>query len=201
MGRTDDQAAIPPAEVRHRVANVFQLMATLGRLRVQRAEDPETRRQLAWLLDATAALGVLQQRLLRPGGDDFARFLEDMAPLWARRVEDRPVSIKLEAEPVAVSEQVAAALAVIAHELVTNALAHAFPDGRFGVVRVELKRLETGRAALTVADNGVGYAPPAVDDRRRLGRWLIGGLADQVRGTLTTTVEDGVVVRLEFPQA
>ena len=98
-GPDDDQAAIAPAEVRHRVANVFQLMATLGRLRVQRAEDPETRRQLAWLLDATAALGVLQQRLLRPGGDDFAGFLEDMAPVWARRVEDRPVSIKLETEP------------------------------------------------------------------------------------------------------
>jgi two-component sensor histidine kinase len=201
MGRSDDQAAISPAEVRHRVANVFQLMATLGRLRVQRAENPETRRQLAWLLDATAALGVLQQRLLRPGGDDFAGFLQDMAPLWARRVENRPVSIKLEAEPVAVSEQVAAALAVIAQELVTNALAHAFPDGRVGVVRIELKRLEAGRAALSVADNGVGYAPSAADDRRRLGLWLIGGLTDQVRGTLTTTVEGGVVVRLEFPQA
>jgi two-component sensor histidine kinase len=198
MGWRDDEDSLPLVEARHRMANVFQLLATLGRLRAQRADDPEARRQVGWMLDAIAALGVLQNRQLSPGGEDFAGFLQDMAPLWRRRAANRPVGVELAVEPVAAPDQMAAALAMIVQELVANAIAHAFPGGRAGVVRVELKRLDEGRAVLVVADDGVGYGPEATA-ARRLGLWLVGGLADQVRGVLTTATEDGVTVRLEFP--
>ncbi|MDR3512943.1 MAG: sensor histidine kinase [Caulobacteraceae bacterium] len=198
MGWTSDQDALPLPEARHRMANAFQLLTTLGRLRTQRADDPETRRQVAWMLDAISALGVLQHRLLSPEGEDFAGFLHEIAPYWRRRAGDLPVSIEIKAEPVAVSEQSAAALAVIVQELVSNALAHAFPGGREGVVRVELSRLDDDRAVMVVADDGVGYAPAEADDRR-LGLWLIRGLADQVRGVFSTRCDSGVTARLEFP--
>ena len=79
-------------------------------------------------------------------------------------------------------------------------MAHGFPDGRAGSVRVELMPLEKGRAALVVADDGVGYEPGPVD-KSRLGLWLIAGLADQLKGVLTTTHGAGVTTRLEFPIA
>jgi two-component sensor histidine kinase len=200
MDERDESDSMPLSEVRHRTANVFQLLTTLGRLRAQRGDDAEARRQVGWLHDATSALGVLQHRLLGPNGDDFAGFLEDMAPQWRRRAAPRSVAIELSTQPVVLPEQAAAALAVVAQELVANALAHAFPDGRAGVVRIDLERLDAARARLSVADDGVGY-DPATADPRRLGLWLIGGLADQVRGVLTTTRERGVTVRLEFPTA
>jgi two-component sensor histidine kinase len=87
---------------------------------------------------------------------------------------------------------------MVAHELVTNALTHAFPDGRAGVVRIALRPLSADRAMLSVVDNGVGYDPAAVNPRR-LGLWLIGGLSDQVKGHLTIAAESGVDARLEFP--
>jgi two-component sensor histidine kinase len=198
VNESQDPGSMSIAEVRHRTANVFQLLTTLGRLRAQRGDDAEARRQVEWLHDATSALGVLQHRQLGPGGDDFAGFLEEMAPFWRRRAGARPVVIELAAEPVILPEQSAAALAVITQELVANALAHAFPDGRAGAVRIELARLEAGRARLSVADDGAGYDAAATDPRR-LGLWLIGGLADQVKGVLTTTTGAGVQVRLEFP--
>jgi two-component sensor histidine kinase len=186
------------SEVRHRTANIFQLLTTLGRLRAQHGEEGEARRQVEWLLDSISALGVLQHRQLGPDGDDFAAFLQDMAPHWRRRAAHGAVDVELTVEPVILPEQAAAALAMIAQELVANALAHAFPDGRIGVVRVELKRLGAGRARLSVADDGVGYDPAAVDPHR-LGLWLIGGLTDQVKGAMTTTVDRGVTAQLEFP--
>jgi two-component sensor histidine kinase len=195
---SSDQESVPLAETRHRVANVFQLLSTLGRLRAQRASDPETKRQLTWMLDAIGALGVLQHRLLSPNGEDFAGFIQDMAPHWRRRAANRPITIETVTEPAPVSEQIAAALTLIAQELVANAVSHAFPDGRAGEVRVELKRLDERRAVLVVADDGVGYALEAAD-KSRLGLWLIGGLADQVKGVLTITREAGVAARLEFP--
>jgi two-component sensor histidine kinase len=200
MSWTSDQDAIPLSEARHRTANMFQLLATLCRLRAQRSDNPEARRQVTWVLDAIGALGILQNRLLSVGADDFGGFLRDIEPQWRRRAANQSVALSIEAEAVTVSEQSAAALAVIAHELVTNALAHAFPDGRAGAVIVGLRRLDPARAELWVADDGVGYDPATVDPAR-LGLWLVRGLSDQVKGTLTVRTEGGVEVRLAFPVA
>jgi two-component sensor histidine kinase len=200
MSEGEDQGAMSLGEVRHRIANVFQLIGTLGRMRAQRSDDAEARRQVEWLGDAIGALGVLQHRLLSPGGDNFAAFIEDQAPNWRRRAGSRPISIELSLEPISLPEQSAAALAVIVQELVSNALAHAFPDGRAGVLRIELKRLDATRAQLSVVDDGVGYTPGPADPRR-LGLWLVGGLADQVNGALTVIAENGVVAQLEFAAA
>jgi two-component sensor histidine kinase len=185
------------AETRHKIANIFQLLSTLTRMRLQRAGDEESRRSLSWMLEMIAGLGSLQHRLNSPGGDDFASYLDDMAPQWRRRCADRPIEIVLTTVPLRVSENHASALALIVNELVLNAVAHAFPDGRAGVIRVELEHAG-GHAALSVIDDGQGYDPGQVDPGR-LGLWLVNGLASQVRGTLAMQSEIGVRCRLEFP--
>jgi two-component sensor histidine kinase len=198
LGQGDGDAGDDAAETRHRVANIFQLLSTLTRMRMARASDPEARRQLDWMLTTLGAMGVLQHRLLSPGGEDFAAFLQDMAPVWRRSCASQLVQIEVDVEPVLVREQLASALALIAHELVANAIDHAFPDGRAGMVRVGLRRLDGGRAQLSVADDGRGYDPQSVSDQG-LGFWLMRGLTAQVRGEMTTTHEGGVTARLAFP--
>jgi two-component sensor histidine kinase len=195
---SQDPPAIPLSEARHHMANVFQLLGALGRLRAQRSEDAEAKRQVAWLNEAVAAQGVLQHRLLSVGGDDFAAFLADMLPHWRRRVGARPIEVAVTAEPVTLNEQAASAIAAVAHELVINALAHAFPDGRAGSVRIALAPDGERWAVLTVSDDGVGYSDASAD-KSQLGLWLIAALANQTKGALTTTHDAGVTVRLEFP--
>jgi two-component sensor histidine kinase len=198
VAQTDSDEATRLAEVRHKVANLFQLLSTLTRLRMQRAEDPESRRQLGWLLESVSALAVVHHRMLLPGGADFALCLQDMADQWRHRCAGRPITIEVAAKSLMVHESHASALGLIVNELVGNALAHAFPDDQAGEIRVSLERLSDGRAALVVADDGVGYDPASVDDAR-LGLWLIKGLSAQVRGALTATSDSGVCCRLEFP--
>ena len=77
----NEQSGVGPAsgaEQRHRVANLFQLLSTLTRMRQQRSSEPETKRQLGWLLDALGALGVQQHRMGDDGACDFAEVLTDM---------------------------------------------------------------------------------------------------------------------------
>ncbi len=187
------------AETRHKIANIFQLLSTLTRMRLQRAAEPESRRHLSWMLDMVAALGALQHRLNSPGGEDFGLYIEDMAGQWRRSCADRPIEIAVAVQPLQVPENHASALALIVNELVMNAIAHGFPDDRAGVIRVELERLGE-RAAVTVSDDGQGYDPHAVETGG-LGLGLVNGLAAQVRGALTTTCDNGVRSRLEFPIA
>jgi two-component sensor histidine kinase len=186
------------ADVRHRFANVFQLLSALTRMRVQRTQDLETKRQLNWMLDATGVLAAMQQRLLGSDPHDLAGYLRDLAPQWTRRSAGRPIEVLVVLEPVPVREHLISALTLIANELVINALDHAFPSGRAGVVRVELRPLEDGKAELIVSDDGAGFGP-AVPGRPSLGLWLIRGLADQVKGVMSTPEgEVGVTTRLEF---
>ena len=187
------------AETRHKIANIFQLLSTLTRMRLQRADDEESRRHLSWMLEMISGLGALQHRLHSPGGEDFAAYLEDMAPQWRRRCTGRPIEIVLSARALRVPESQASALALIAGELVMNAIDHGFPEGRGGTIRIELELLGE-RAALSVSDDGQGYDPQAIESGR-LGLWLVNGLAAQVRGVLTTTCDEGVHNRLEFPLA
>jgi two-component sensor histidine kinase len=184
-------------EVRHRFANAFQLISALGRMRVQRTPDEETKRQLSWMIDATGVLGLVQQRCLSPDPENLSALLLDMAPQWRRRCAGRPIQLDLMIAPVTAREQVMSAVALIANELVGNAIAHAFADDRAGVIRVELNPLDEGTAALIVSDDGRGY-DPAATPKSGLGLWLIKGLAQQVRGVMTTTIEGGATTRLEF---
>ena len=186
------------AEQRHRVANLFQLLSTLTRMRQQRSVEPEARRQLGWILEAVGALGALQQKMVAIDRCDFAGFLSDMQGQWRRRIGGRPIQLHVEAAPLLLREQLASALAIIANELVTNAINHAHPAERGGVIKVRLSQEPDGRALLEVSDDGVGYGDVA-GDRTKLGLWLIKGLADQVRGELTTDPSGGVTVRLAFP--
>jgi two-component sensor histidine kinase len=195
----EDVEAAWTRQGRHRVANLFQLLSTLTRLRMQRTGDPETRRQITWLLDAIGALSVLQRRLWSSEGGEMAGFLAEMAQAhWSRRIGDRPIGLTVEAAPITLPEQMTSTVALIAHELVVNAIAHAFADGRAGHIEVRLERLADGLAALTVADDGLGFDVD-VAGGETLGLWLIKGLAGQLRGRFTVVSPPGATARLEFP--
>lgn len=189
---TDARAA---SEMRHRMANTFQLMSALGRMRSQRAGDPEARRQLLWMADAIGSLGALE-RHRTPQGVDFAAYLAEMAPVWRRRHATRAAEVGITAVPVLAPDSAASTLALIAQELVGNALAHGFPGDRPGTVRISLDREPEGRHVLTVADDGQGFDPDRA--RERFGLWFVRSLAAQVRGDFSLTPQPGCTARLTF---
>jgi two-component system, sensor histidine kinase PdtaS len=109
------------------------------------------------------------------------------------------INLKVEIEDLYLAVGRAIPCGLILNELITNALKHAFPEGRAGVVRVELRRTASGRFVLLVSDDGVGL-PPSVDVRQTdsLGLQLVRTLADQLRGELRVERGAGTAFRLEF---
>jgi PAS domain S-box-containing protein len=90
-------------------------------------------------------------------------------------------------------------LALLANELATNALKHAF-DGPDGVVRVTLSGYN-GQARLTVEDDGRGIGPDVKKgERHGLGMELVMALADQLNGSVEFPERvQGTAVQLVFP--
>jgi two-component sensor histidine kinase len=183
--------------MRHRAANIFQLLAALARMRSQKAPDPELKRQLAWMADAIGSLGALE-RHRRHEGVDFAGYLAEMAPVWRRRQGLDAAEVALEAESFLLGDNAAAAVAVIAQELVGNALAHAYP-GAPGRIVVHLAGAPDGRCQLMVTDDGCGFDPVSEEGRDGFGLWLVKSLASQARGDFEiATSPGGTVGRLVF---
>src|SRR5207249_708974 len=87
-------------------------------------------------------------------------------------------------------------------ELVSNALKHAFHDGRRGTLKVSLQSPAPGQVSLSVQDDGVGL-PPGFDwdQARSLGLRMVRDLARQIRGTLEVRQNGGTTFALCFPVA
>ncbi|MGA7123104.1 MAG: ATP-binding protein, partial [Polyangiaceae bacterium] len=81
---------------------------------------------------------------------------------------------------------------------ITNALKHAFPQGREGVVEVSLSACE-GKVSLGVKDNGVGLSPDfQLEESRTLGLQLVGTLARQLDGSVEILRSGGTAFRVSF---
>src|SRR5947209_3050822 len=88
---------------------------------------------------------------------------------------------------------------LIVNELVSNALKHAFPDGRAGRVCVELQPFGDKQHVLVVGDDGLGL-PPALDCHRAdsLGLQLVDDLTQQLHGSLVVSRDGGTTFTIAF---
>lgn len=200
MAMSDDRGGRggdPTSELRHRTANIFQLLGALARMRSQRSGNPEAARQLLWVADAIGSLGALE-RHRTGGGVDLGGYLNEMTPVWRRRHGAHAAQVEVLAGQVIVPDSMASTLALIAQELIGNALAHGYPNGGPGRVEVVLGQRPDGRTELVVADDGIGFDPDAPGCADRFGLWIVRSLATQVRGEFDLATQGGVKASLTF---
>jgi two-component sensor histidine kinase len=109
------------------------------------------------------------------------------------------VSLEIDANDVFLSIDAAVPCGLIINELVSNALKHAFVDGRAGKVYISLRPDHDHRLILTVGDNGVGF-PDDVDyhDTESLGMQLVNTLVDQLDGTIDLHCNGGTQFEIAF---
>ena len=91
-------------------------------------------------------------------------------------------------------------IGLIVNELVTNTLKHAFPDGRNGILNIELKRKGYGNSVLTLSDNGVGIPDNiTLENNISIGLNLVVSLTRQLNGTIKLNRDKGTKFIIEFP--
>jgi two-component sensor histidine kinase len=190
------EADFHEAELQRRMAGNTQLLQAIIGIRLRSVADPESRRHLTWLSDIVAALGLLNRRSTRDGDVDFGAYLQDAAAFWRRGCDGRPIRIEVRGAVSIMPDSHVTPLAIILHELMSNALRHAFPGDAGGVVAVAVSQASDG-VSLVVRDTGVGC------DISRLGEGLglIEGLADHLGGSVAfeTAPDAGFAARVRLP--
>ncbi|WP_448202805.1 sensor histidine kinase [Azospirillum sp. sgz302134] len=175
-------------EVQHRVKNNLQVICSLLRLQSARVEET-ARRAFDESLRRIQCMSLMQELLYRseqPAHIDFADYLRQLCDGLVRSTNPTGARLTVEAESWTIDVDQATPLALIASELVSNALLHAFPGGHPGTVTVELLPGAEGHR-LTVRDDGVGLPPGIPAPQRRtagLGLVLVQALAQQANATL-----------------
>lgn len=179
-----------------RLLGGYQLLQTLVAIRLRSVSDIECARHLTWLSDIVAALGLLARR----GGDggllDFNAYLVDAATFWRRACDGRSIRLVVRGQVEALPDSHALPMAIILHELMSNAVRHAFPNDMHGSIAVAFSSA-SGGISLVVRDTGVGAETLAYRD----GLSMVDGLVVHLGGALSveTAPGAGVGVRIRLP--
>lgn len=191
-------------EIYHRVKNNMQLISSLLGLQSSYLQDEKAREVLQNSIDRVKTMADIHN-LLYHAADlariDLGSFIRDLTGRLQQSyyAAESPVDVHVDASDVSLTIEMAIPCGLILNELVSNALKHAFPEGKGGEINITM-RLEDNQVALTVQDNGMGL-PDAVDfqNTQSLGLELVNLLVGQLNGTISLEVDGGTTFTIIFP--
>ncbi|CUW38506.1 Putative Signal transduction histidine kinase(Signal transduction histidine kinase, subgroup 2, dimerisation and phosphoacceptor domain,361-436;ATPase-like, ATP-binding domain,421-547) [Magnetospirillum sp. XM-1] len=186
-------------EVHHRVKNNLQVISSLLTMQSLHVTDEKVKETLKDALDRIHSMGLVHQTLYErnlASNVDLGTYFGKLAEALAGSYSASPggVTVEVEVEGTLDLER-AVPLGMLANEVLSNAMKHAFSDGRRGTIWVTLVR-EAGEWHFTVRDNGVGMPDKP---GRGIGIGLIRALARQLGGRSHILVDEGTVVSVTFP--
>ncbi|MGZ8359985.1 MAG: sensor histidine kinase [Allosphingosinicella sp.] len=190
-------------EVRHRVANSLQIIASVLLQNARRTSSDETRGHLKDAHDRVMSVAALERLLSTSGAGDvevqtyFTRLCETISATMIGDVDQ--ISLTVEGGQAIIDARVSVSLGLIVTELVINALKHAFPDGRRGKITVDYS-FHGPNWILCVRDDGVGMplTPPAGTG---LGTSIVRALAGQLSASVEATrKQPGTQVSIKHTQ-
>ena len=194
------------AEIQHRVKN--HLAMILGLIRLKGRE-----------LKGTADLSDLGRRI-----ESLQLLYEEMSASKTQRNEDKiqlgaylgrvanaiahldgrtGVRMNVHVEPLIVETETAVRIGLVVSEVLTNAMQHAFPDQKSGLVELRVARTDDGGMRAIVTDDGVGL-PEGLEwpNPDGMGGRIVQGLCDGLGATLKVTRGAvGTIVVLDVPVA
>jgi PAS domain S-box-containing protein len=192
-------------EVHHRVKNNLQIIHSLLALQSSRITDESALDMLRDSQNRIRSMGLIHQTLYQSkdfAKVDFRRFLESLVPTLVGSYGVNPdrITLSIQAEQIQLPINAAIPCGLVVNELISNALKHAFPGVRPGEIVVKLFAEPTGKAVLSVSDNGIGI-PEEVDMSKAttLGLQLVTLLADQLGGDMSMRRFNPTEFILRFP--
>jgi len=194
-------------EIHHRVKNNLQVVTSLLGLQSRAAADEQTRKMFQESQNRIHSMALLHESLYQSNNlsmIDFPDYIRQLAShlFHSYGVRADRIHLQTNLDELYLNLDSAVPCGLIINELVSNSLKYAFPDGRQGEVRIELREHSDGFARLMVADNGVGLRSDIDwNTARSLGLRLVRSLAEQLGAKIEVRSNIGTEVQLIFAAA
>jgi two-component sensor histidine kinase len=192
-------------EIHHRVKNNLQVISSLLSLRAGAIEDPVALRSFEDTRAQVQSMALIHERLYE--SEDLARldagaYVRALAEnvFSSYGVDPARIRLQVQVEAHTVSVDTAVQCGLVVHELMSNALKHAFPPGRGGIIRVTAVPDGPYHGRLRVEDDGVGVDPQRTPPATSLGLRLVSDLARQMGSSIDREeTAHGAAFQVHYP--
>lgn len=192
-------------EIHHRARNNLQIVSGLLSLHSRQTEDDASRKAIDEGRTRLESIAMIHQRLY--DNDNLTKIeMNDYIGSLAKLLEQSfgvagNISTKVSLADPMFSVDYAVPVGLMVNELVTNAFKYAASDNPTNLkITIELNTISSGKVHLRVADNGskpVGKF--SADSKPSFGVNLVKTLVKQIKGTMFSNYENGLVYHIEFP--
>jgi len=193
-------------EIHHRVKNNMQIVHSLLELQSARTSDPAVIGMLRDSRNRIYSMALIHQTLYHSkdfARVDFSSFLDSLVPNLTTSYGPtrNQVSVSTgEREMVLLPIHIAVPCGLVANELISNALKHAFPRDEPGEVTVGLRKEQDDHVVLSVSDNGVGIPDHLdIEQTETLGLQMVCLLADQLGAEVSVQRANPTRFELRLP--
>jgi two-component sensor histidine kinase/PAS domain-containing protein len=187
-------------EIHHRVKNNLQSLLALVQMEGRKLQDPALLARLGAIRDRIKVMARIHQSLYASGVLSAVNFGSQLAELCRDLQTFLPegqVEISVGVEELYCSLDTAVPLGLLANEVVSNAVRHAFPNGRPGRIGISLRQVDD-LVVLVIADDGIGQAGSATSGT---GMDLVRALARQLGASVSSVAGAGTTVIVSLPAA
>ena len=193
-------------EIHHRVKNNMQVISSLLNLQSRHISDADVLEMFRESQRRIRSMALIHERLYQSSDlsrIEFSQYLQNLAThlFHSCQIDSDRVRLTMDTEEVFLNINTAIPCGLIVNELVSNALKHAFPNGRKGEVAIELHRVAGDGYVLRVKDDGVGF-PEGLDFRRTdtLGMQIVITLVGQIDASIELRREKGTEFKILFQE-
>ncbi len=192
-------------ELQHRVMNSLNLLSSLLEMQRRHVSDSTTKEHLANARDRIISMGTVYRYLYQSQTLEYVEFSEFLNTICNRSeaayVGTKNFSIEVEAESLKLSGAHAISLGMLTHELITNALKHAYAENAPGVIKITLKHRDDGSIDFRIADSGRGLPDDfQIATNSSLGMTVVSSTVRQLGGTLEVNrLEPGTEFLIHLP--
>jgi PAS domain S-box-containing protein len=177
-------------EVHHRVKNNLQVISSLLDLQSQEIQAPSMLEVFRESQNRVHSMALVHEKLYQSkdfAKINFAEYIESLTNYLfkAYDLKTSNITLDLDIDDVNLNIDTAIPCGLIINELISNALKHAFPNNKPGIISIALHSDSDNHLTLTVQDDGVGLPMNwDVKSVKSLGIQLVKILTKQLKGTI-----------------
>ncbi len=187
-------------ELEHRTKNNFSMVSALLNMQSRSHKSPEVKDALEMASTRVNSFAAIHDSIYSSGdfqdNIDIADYLKALCEsLRTAFASNSNISITLTTASYRMERDKAVALGLILNEVVTNAVKHAFPDDRKGLIQVSFVACEGEPWALTISDNGCGIENEGAKKKPSKDKKENGGLGTRLMSTFAQNVQAEIEVK------
>ncbi|MCD6176280.1 MAG: sensor histidine kinase, partial [Candidatus Cloacimonetes bacterium] len=192
-------------EIYHRTKNNMQVISSMLKMQARTTDNEFVKTTFMELNNKIKAMAMVHQKLYKAkdlSNINLKEYIEDLLRLLRQSygTQSKKININLDLNDVFILIDSAIPLGLILNELISNALKHAFPEGREGELSISLNQDKDKVINIHLSDDGVGI-PPGMDLRKTnsMGLYTMFSLIDyQLNGEVVYKTENGLKWHIKF---